>query len=82
MLNVGIVHVFGFPELVAERVDVIGVGLVIFGDLVSGGGEFGDEVLILLLEHDEGFVEFFDALDFMLEFIGEALDGVLKFFDF
>lgn len=74
MLDVGVVHVFGLSELIAKRVDVVGVGLVFFGHLVSGAGELTDEVLILLLEHDEGFVKFFDALHFVLEFVGEALD--------
>ncbi len=82
MLDIGVVHVFSLSELIAKRVDFVGVGLVFLGHLVSGAGELTDELLILLLEHDEGFVKFFDALHFVLEFVGEALDGVLKFFDF
>jgi hypothetical protein len=82
VLDIGIVHVFSLSKLIAKRVDIIGVGLVFFGHLISGAGELTDEVLILLLEHDEGFVKFFDALHFVLEFVGETLDGVLKFFDF
>ncbi len=82
MLDIGIVHVFGLSKLVTKRVDIVGVGLVFFGHLISGAGELADKVLILLLEHDEGFVKFFDTLHFVLEFVGETLDGVLKFFYF
>ena len=81
MFDIGIIHFFSLSELVSGIVDVIGVDLTLLCDLRSGTGQFANQVIVLLLQHNQSLIEFLYALHLLLQLIRQSLNRILKFLD-